>query len=178
MRVRLVRGEKIFKARCVPRNLLNNDARQMATATISAAASWAILVDRFGAITAFYLQLARTTGLVRVLPSATDGNLFEVAGYCLAGGRQAHAVPAWAYSSQSMTIKANKLKGIVLLKLFKKPTLYAFFLLASCLSPLSAVYAQSAPQFQSEKEAKQHCPKDRCTYHKPSLIAYRYVEKS
>jgi len=48
----------------------------------------------------------------------------------------------------------------VLPRIFKNAALYALFLLAWCLSPLNAVYAQSAPQFQSEQEAKQHCPKD------------------
>ncbi len=48
----------------------------------------------------------------------------------------------------------------MLLRIFKKLALYAFFLLASCLSPLHVAYAQSTPQFQSEQEAKQHCPKD------------------
>ena len=47
----------------------------------------------------------------------------------------------------------------MVLRIFKKPALYVFFLLTS-LSPLSAVYAQSAPQFQSEQAGKQHCPKD------------------
>ena len=47
-----------------------------------------------------------------------------------------------------------------MLRIFKKPALYAVFSLAWCLSPLNEVYAQSAPQFHSEQEAKQHCPKD------------------
>jgi hypothetical protein len=45
-------------------------------------------------------------------------------------------------------------------KVFKKAAPYACFLLACCLSPLSAVYAQSATQFQSGQAARQHCPKD------------------
>jgi hypothetical protein len=45
-------------------------------------------------------------------------------------------------------------------RIFKKPAFHALLSLALCLSPLSAVYAQSASQFQSEHEARQHCPKD------------------
>jgi hypothetical protein len=48
----------------------------------------------------------------------------------------------------------------VLPGILRKTVLYVFFLLTSCLSPLNAVYAQSAQQFQSEQEAKQYCPKD------------------
>ena len=45
-------------------------------------------------------------------------------------------------------------------KIFRKPVLYILFLLASSLPPLNTAYAQSAPQFQSEQRATQHCPKD------------------
>ena len=47
-----------------------------------------------------------------------------------------------------------------MLRTLKKPALHVFLILGLCLAPLSAVYAQSAPQFNSEQEAKQTCPKD------------------
>jgi hypothetical protein len=58
-----------------------------------------------------------------------------------------------------MTIKLTK-RGIVLLRIFKKSTLYAFLFLTSYLLPLNAVYAESAPQFKSEQEAKLRCARD------------------
>jgi len=47
-----------------------------------------------------------------------------------------------------------------MLEFFKKFALRAALLSALFLSPLSAVYAESGPQFTSEQEAQQHCPKD------------------
>jgi hypothetical protein len=41
-----------------------------------------------------------------------------------------------------------------------KILLRAVLLAVLCLSPLSAAYAQAAPQFQSDQAAQQHCPQD------------------
>ncbi|MFL9998606.1 hypothetical protein PQR34_44610 [Paraburkholderia sediminicola] len=47
-----------------------------------------------------------------------------------------------------------------MLRSFKVAALCASILLASGMSPFHAAYAQSAPQFQSEQQARQHCPRD------------------
>ena len=45
-------------------------------------------------------------------------------------------------------------------RILKKVAFCVIFLLASSLPPLEVAYGQSIPHFQSEQEAKQHCPKD------------------
>jgi hypothetical protein len=45
-------------------------------------------------------------------------------------------------------------------RIVKNASIHAVLLLSLCLSPLSAVYAKSGPQFQIEQEAQQHCPQD------------------
>jgi hypothetical protein len=46
------------------------------------------------------------------------------------------------------------------LRILEKAALTVFLSIASCLLPLEAARAQSAPHFSSEQEAVQHCPKD------------------
>jgi hypothetical protein len=43
-------------------------------------------------------------------------------------------------------------------RILKKVLFYAIFLLASFLPRLEVVYGQPVTHFQSEQEAKQHCP--------------------
>ena len=47
-----------------------------------------------------------------------------------------------------------------MLKSFGKVVRHTILALVVCLLPLGFVYAQAAPQFQSEREAQVHCPKD------------------
>jgi hypothetical protein len=43
---------------------------------------------------------------------------------------------------------------------FARSSLSLFLFLVLCLLPWQASYARSAPQFDSEQQAKQHCPND------------------
>ena len=47
-----------------------------------------------------------------------------------------------------------------MLRYFAQFKLSIFLLLMLCLIPLQASYARSAAQFESEQQAKQHCPND------------------
>jgi hypothetical protein len=48
-----------------------------------------------------------------------------------------------------------------MIKLFRKFTIFVVLLSALCILPLGVAYSQQqAPQFQSEQEAREHCPHD------------------
>lgn len=48
-----------------------------------------------------------------------------------------------------------------MVSIFRKCMLYVFFVLTSSFLPsVGVAYAQFAPRFQNEQEARRHCPKD------------------
>lgn len=48
----------------------------------------------------------------------------------------------------------------MMLESFGKLVRHTILALVMCLALLGSAYAQEAPQFQSEREAQAHCPKD------------------